>query len=740
VIRSKDILEQSTTHTRSFTYDAAGNVISETDEEENTTYYEYDALNRVARVTESMGGVVERTYDDRGNLIELKDPNNGITFYEYDRNNRLTKVTKPLQQETIYAYDAVGNRITVLDTKGQKISYEYNAINRLVKVEYFNPGDHVNPVKTVDFTYDKLGNVLTHDDGTTSATYTYDDLQRKISETVNYGPFSKSIAYTYYGNGLKKTFTGPDGNTINYTYDGNNRISGISIPGQGQITYNTYQWNSPTRITLPGGNSTDYTYDPLMRLKSILAKDPGQNATMTRNYQHSPVGNITEKDTEHGNYVYQYDDLYRLTAATNRTIADEAYTYDAIGNRLTSAGVGGTWNYNANNELQAYGNVTFQYDLNGNTTNKTNGTSQTNYVYDVEDRLTRVEDGEGSVIAQYYYDPFGRRLCKEVDGVKTYFLYSDEGLIAEYGSTGTELRTYGYAPDSQWSTDPLFQKTGGVYFWYQNDHLGTPQKLIASNGLVVWAAAYDSFGNTQIDIEGIESNLRFPGQYYDEETGLHYNLNRYYDPVVGRYLRTEPFGDGLNLYAHVFANPINWIDPLGLCAAREVWSTTKYLAYESWEYFWYDWFFEFSDFVAGFGDTISLGATRQIRGQWNEAYGWKNSVDYSSGNYEIGKYTGYAWFAGTGVAAVEAGAVGTLGVAARTAWGLSKSAGVIAWTWTTPRLVKAGTYAFNQALRPKASQFASEFLQGYIPSTSPPPTFAGWLGFTTGRLISRIGG
>ncbi|HUT69838.1 MAG TPA: Calx-beta domain-containing protein [Desulfatiglandales bacterium] len=570
LIRAQDILDGSTTHTRSYTYDAAGNVISETDEEENTTYYEYHALNRLVKRTDPLGGVTEWSYDDRGNLIELKDPNNGITFYEYDRNNRLTKVTKPLQQETIYEYDAVGNRITVLDTKGQKISYEYNAINRLTKVRYYAAGDHDNPVKTVDFTYDKLGNVSTYNDGITSGTYTYDDLQRKISETVNYGPFSKSIAYTYYGNGLKKTFTGPDGVTISYTYDGNNRISDIAIPGQGQITYNTYQWNSPTRITLPGGSSTDYTYDPLMRMKSILAKDPGQNPLVTRQYTFSPVGNITNKDTEHGIYAYQYDDLYRLTQATNPTSDDEAYTYDALDNRLTSAATTGMWSYNANNELEGYGNVTFQYDLNGNTTNRTNGTSQTNYVYDVEDRLVRVEDGQGALIAEYYYDPFGRRLWKEVAGIRTYFFYADEGLIGEYNAGGNEIRAYGYAPDSTWSTNPLFLKVDSVYYWYQNDHLATPQKLVASNGLVVWAATYDSFGNTRIDIEGITNNLRFAGQYFDSETGLHYNLNRYYDPKIGRYLRTDPFGDGLNLYAYCFNNPLYYIDPMGLCAVNAV--------------------------------------------------------------------------------------------------------------------------------------------------------------------------
>ena len=167
--------------------------------------------------------------------------------------------------------------------------------------------------------------------------------------------------------------------------------------------------------------------------------------------------------------------------------------------------------------------------------------------------------------SEYYYDPFGRRLWKDVDGVRIYFLYSNEGLIGEYDSSGSEIKTYGYAPNSLWTTNPLFQKTEGVYYWYQNNHLGTPQKLISTSGRAVWSAVYDSFGNVQIGAEEITNNLRFPGHYYDGETGLHYNLNRYYDPNTGRYLKTDPFRAGLNLYAYVFNNPLSWIDPLGLC-------------------------------------------------------------------------------------------------------------------------------------------------------------------------------
>ena len=172
-------------------------------------------------------------------------------------------------------------------------------------------------MKTVYFTYDKLGNIQSYDDGTTSAAYTYDDLQHKIGESVDYGLFTFDTAYTYYANGLKKTFTGPDGVTISYSHDENNRLAGISIPGQGLVTYNydREHWNSPAGKMLPGGSNENYSYDPLMRLKSIMAKDPGQNTLMTRDYTYSAAGNITAKNTEHGNYQYEYDKLQRLTEA-----------------------------------------------------------------------------------------------------------------------------------------------------------------------------------------------------------------------------------------------------------------------------------------------------------------------------------------------------------------------------------------------------------------------------------------
>ena len=109
-------------------------------------------------------------------------------------------------------------------------------------------------------------------------------------------------------------------------------------------------------------------------------------------------------------------------------------------------------------------------------------------------------------------------------------------------------------------------KTGGRYYFYHNDHLGTPQKMTDVSGAVVWSAKSESFGETVVEVATVENNLRFPGQYYDSETGLHYNWFRYYDSNTGRYLRVDPIGlaGGINLYAYCLNDPVNFVDPWGL--------------------------------------------------------------------------------------------------------------------------------------------------------------------------------
>ncbi len=461
----------------------------------------------------------------------------------------------------------------------------YDAAGRRTREDHYpDAAAHAanNAAKSITYTWNTLDRLTGYSDGTTSATYTFDAKQlRQIGESVNYGAFTLATGATHNALGQKASLTYPDGATYGYTYDTNNQLSTVNFPtGHGNITINSYLWIVPSRITVPGGTQRTLQYDGLLRLKDLGVKDPGQSQVMGYQYGYDLAGNIVAKATEAGTTNYGYDALDRLTGAayTGQTTAqaNESYSYDQVANRITDTRTAAaTWAYDANNRLVTAGTISYSYDANGNTTNQTdsaNPANTRNYVYDTDNRLIEARDANNTLIAAYSYDPFGRRLSKDTGTSKTYYFYSAEGLIAEADAAGQITKSYGYAPGSTFSTNPLWMRTASqsglpVYYTYQNDHLGTPMKLLNQSGVTVWGATYDALGRAAVDpASTVSNNLRYPGQYYDAETGLHYNWNRYYDPSVGRYTTGDPIGleGGVNLYTYVGGNPLSFTDPLGL--------------------------------------------------------------------------------------------------------------------------------------------------------------------------------
>jgi RHS repeat-associated protein len=393
------------------------------------------------------------------------------------------------------------------------------------------------------------------------------------------------VAYGYHDNGDLKHYTDPEGRTLEYHYDANRQLEAINLPNVGLYTVNSHRWFAPEQVTLPSGTVQKRSYDGFMQLTGIEVSDPGQNRQMHYQYAYDKVGNITGKAAEHGAYAYQYDDLYRLIEAQNPNGDTETFTYDPVGNRLTTQASPTPWIYNANHALQSRPEaISYGYDANGSTTQITRNGQTTQLIYNAANRLAEIKDHANQSVATYRYDPFGRRISKTVHGDTTYFLYSPQGLIGEYTATGSLIRGYGYKPGGHWMTDPLYLKTGNAreqHYFYQNDHLGTPQKLMSTTGAIVWDARYEAFGQaTPIPllpgVQPINNPLRFAGQYHDPETGWHYNWHRYYSPELGRYVTRDPIGleGGLNIYGYVGGNPEGFVDPEGLAAVCGYGDTT----------------------------------------------------------------------------------------------------------------------------------------------------------------------
>lgn len=228
----------------------------------------------------------------------------------------------------------------------------------------------------------------------------------------------------------------------------------------------------------------------------------------------------------------------------------------------------GTYSYqtgtNKLTHIAATPPVDYGYDSNGNITTEDGWT----YVYDLSNQLIRVLSG-GNQAAEYTFNGAGQRVKKVTQTETRIFHYDLRGhIIAETSQTGQMLAEYVYLGDQLLA----MIKPGESAYYFHNDLLGTPQVLTSESQGIAWKASYTPFGEAVTSIATVENPFRFPGQYYDQETGLHYNYHRYYNPPIGRYLTPDPIGlkGGINLFAYSQNNPILYFDPTGELIAEGV--------------------------------------------------------------------------------------------------------------------------------------------------------------------------
>ncbi|MHC8356166.1 RHS repeat-associated core domain-containing protein [Pseudomonas sp. LB3P81] len=550
--------------TRAFSYNAYGKITAERDELGHVTRYEYlDDLHLVSRRLNADGTQLRYRYDNAQLLLTEIENESGEKYrLDYTPNGLIRQESGFDGQRTAYAYDLNGHLLekTEFGADGSQwvTAYERDSAGRLL-LKTLPDG-----IK-VEYRYDSLGRLTSVDDGHDHPLeFEYDQQDRLITEHQGWG----TLRYRYDACGQLNRLRLPDGSKLDYHHEKGGALTAIDLNGarltSHQFTFGREQQRQQGQLT------SQYHYDEQGRLQAHAISQQTRPLYL-RNYSYGVNGNLaTIADSRHGQRNYYYDPLNRLTRVRHtRDAPPETFAHDPAGNLLTQdrPGVAAV----KGNRLLMQGDRHYDHDAFGNLIRERRGIGQTlvtEYAYDCQHRLTGVTTPDGRC-ASYRYDAFGRRIAKTVDGKTTEFFWQGDNLVAE--SSREHYRSYVYEPGT---FRPLALLDGkgprkACPFYYQLDHLGTPQELTDYSGEIVWSAKYNAYGKvTYLAFGGgeqLEQPLRFQGQYFDAESGLHYNRHRYYDPKVGRYLTPDPvkLAGGLNQYRYAL-NPTGWVDPLGL--------------------------------------------------------------------------------------------------------------------------------------------------------------------------------
>ncbi len=579
------------------TYDANDNLNTSTDGLNRITDQDVDSLNRLIKTIQDQGaGKINATtqfeYDARDNLTKVIDPKNLNTVYSYNGLNDLTQLSSPDTGNTTYTYDSAGNRKTQTDARNITSTYDYDVANRLVQVSV------PTAAQNVYFDYD-----ATQADCQVEETYTAGRLARIRDESG-----STRYCYNRLGQPVRKvqSITGGPNLTLGSTYNAANRMVAMTYPSGAIVTYLrnakgqiTNVSAKPTAAAAQVTMVSNVTYLPFGPLNTltfangrVLTKAYDQNYDIDKVSDNSTtglsqdstvnvIGNITaitERTTATANTTRQfaYDNLDRLLSLKNGATNIQSFTYDATGNRLNKT-LGTTVTTNTiaptSHRLTQDGSTARTYDANGNSA--TIGVK--GYVYDDLNRLRDYKATGNTVTRTYRYNGKGERVSKVQSAGHAnnrYYFYDEAGhLLGEYLANGTRVQEYVWLDDQLVAV--LSDHDASTYQFVETDHLGTPRAVVhpVENNIVWrWNITNTAFGehtatnNPDGDAVTYTFNLRYPGQYFDSESTLHYNYFRDYEPQTGRYVQSDPIGlaGGLNTYGYVTSNPLLYIDPFGL--------------------------------------------------------------------------------------------------------------------------------------------------------------------------------
>lgn len=574
-------------------YDRNGNLVHSVDALGVQHSRGFDGLNRLVGTTEDFGGSTPSTqntqntftYDANDRLRSVNDPAGLSTVYGFDGLGNATAVQSPDTGNASYSYDAAGNIAQYIDARGVVVTSTYDALDRRASTSY-----STSATLGVTYSYDEpnsatgctasypIGRLTRIVENAVTTVYCYDARGNITQKRQIQGTATDSSTFNYtLGNRIASAVT-PSGTMTQYSRDAAGRVSGVTVLAPGSsgasnvvTSINYLPFGPIASYTLGKGQTVTRTYNANYALTDVASST--FNLHVTRSAMNdvislgSKAGYTTPVET------YSYDALYRLTGIfDSRGSAIETYTYNKASDRTSKTSTGldaGTYGYQVGtHRLASIGNAARVYDPNGNTAASVRGGTSYGYGYDARNRMTVVQQN-GATVATYTYNALGQRVAKSATYPATLnqrYVYDENGLlVGEYGSGKRDYIWLGSLPVAVVDTTGTTSAVNYVI----TDGSNTPRAITGSTGKSVWSLAYQTnpFGEQlPTSSSGFTYNLRSPGQYYDAESGLNYNITRYYESAAGRYGQSDATGlwGGINTYAAVSNNPLNRIDPDGL--------------------------------------------------------------------------------------------------------------------------------------------------------------------------------
>lgn len=539
-------------------YDANGNLIEHRDPDGSVSRLSYKSWNALNESIDPLGNVTSFDITAQALLAKVTDPGGTVTEYGYDLRDKLIEVREVGRVVERYRRDPAGNIVEKTDAtgrtlvrweigpgnldkvrtlgSGEKHIYEHNASGRIIKVQ--------TPAGTATFAYDENGKLLADQRDGRGVVHEF-----KLKQLVSTTYFEKyKVRYRIAGNGDLRV---EDPTGANHRFQVGR--TGLIVKHLANGSRELSQFDAEGRC----------------RRKAVL-HNAGDASLWMHGYAYSSAGDLVAiADTKSGTTKYRHDAAHRLVEEIPPSGASRRYEHDGAGNLARQPGLSNVVTAEGNRLKEANGE-TFKYDARGQLVQRESSSGTIRYEYNDIDMLVGC-DLKGQVWTASY-DGLSRRVQKTWQGKTTTYYWDDFRLAAEVRHNGS-CRVYIYTDEKALAPFLFIEyenvsaaPESGIRYYVFTNQIGAPIRVEDDAGRTVWSARLDPYGRAHVDpASTIAVSLRFPGHYFDAETGLHYNRFRYFSPQLGRYLQSDPAGlaGGINAYAYP-DQPLTLVDIDGL--------------------------------------------------------------------------------------------------------------------------------------------------------------------------------